>query len=76
MLAEPEKAKKWLSEIEKPIDVDALLAAIRNLHAELPAFTNDADIDLDSLDELVSQEFALTAQAADAMISEVVPWSM
>lgn len=76
MLAEPEKAKQWLEETDKPIDADALLAAIRNLHAELPTFTNDADIDLDSLDELVSQEFALTVQAADAMVSEMVPWSM
>ncbi|WP_372997354.1 hypothetical protein [Marinobacter sp.] len=76
MLAEPEKAKQWLEQTDKPIEPDALLAAIRSLYAELPAFTNDADIDLESLDELVNQEFALTVQAADAMVSEMVPWSM
>jgi len=76
MLAEPEKAKQWLEGTDKPIDSDALLAAIRGLYAELPTFTNDADIDLDSLDALVNQEFALTVQAADAMVSEMVPWSM
>jgi hypothetical protein len=76
LLTDPEAAKKWLAETDAPIKPDSLLAAIRSLYSQVPTFTHDADIDLDQLDDLVTQEVALTTQAAQAMIDEVTPWSM
>jgi len=76
LLAEPDKAKQWLEETETPIKPDVFLNAVRSLYSQLPAFTHDADIDLDQVDELVRQEIQLTTEAAQAMIDEMTPWTM
>ncbi|WP_138437880.1 hypothetical protein [Marinobacter shengliensis] len=76
LLTNEEKGLEWLESDKAPIDIQGLFAAIQKLYSSSDGFSFDADIDLESLDAVVNQEFALTAQAADAMIEEMSPWSM
>lgn len=76
LLTDEEKGIEWLGSDRPPIDVHALFSAIQKLYNNSDGFSFDADVDLESLDTVVNQEFTLTAQAADAMIEEMSPWSM
>jgi hypothetical protein len=76
LLADEEKAMEWLDSKAQPIDSKSLFRAIERVYVESPEFSHDADIDLETLDTLVMDEFGLTVQAADAMVEEMSPWTM
>lgn len=76
LLADEQKALEWLEGPSTQIDTKALLRAIERVYADSRGFSTDADVDLETLDALVSEEFTLTVQAADAMVEEMSPWSM
>ncbi len=77
ILNDEQAALDWLeSGAPSAMGNRSFFSGLERLHAQQEPFSHDADVDLQSIDKLVKYEFSVTVQAADAMIGEMLPWSM